>query len=110
MSPTMPKIEEGLRNALHKLTGSPRVTALDYMINVDAQGEEYLLVYAILHDDDASPVPPREQLAGIEGIIRDELEKQMGLWVSVRFRSSAEQQHELDRRSVVAKPRRVSAA
>ncbi len=109
----LPRTEQGLKLALQRLaelTDAPRITDLYYMMNVDGYGEEYLRVYAIIDDLDAVPVPPFDKISPIERVIREALEKYVGYWVLISFRSQSEQRRELSRRDAIVKPIHVKAA
>lgn len=109
----LPRTEQGLKLALQrlaKLPDAPRITDLYYMMNIDGYGEEYLKVYAIIDDRDADPVPPFDKVSRIERVIRETLEKYVGYWVLISFRSQSEQKRELSRRDAIIKPIHVKAA
>lgn len=95
---------------MKSLPPSPRVNELRYLVDVDPEGQEALVVYVILADEDTTPLPTREALVPIENTIRAALTKAGDWWVYFRFRSAAEQQAEQMRKGVYALPRPVSAA
>lgn len=110
MLPSTEILDRAFATALRRLPAHPRVTELRYFVDLDPQGQEALVVYVILADEDATPIPPQEALLAIEETLSAAIAEVSDVWVYCRFRSSSEQRAEEARRGVQLVTRQVSAA